>query len=281
MALYNTVMPLVSIVTPSFNQAKYLEETILSALGQEYPNIEYIIVDGGSTDGSVEIIRQYADRLAWWVSEKDAGQTDALIKGFAHAYGKYMTWLCSDDVLEPSAISILVDYLERHPDVACSYGDRIRIDAKGNIIAAARYAQFRPWFLRWGWGLPQETSLFRREAYDAVGGLDVSLHMAMDFDLWCKLAKKYAIRHIPAFLGRFRSHPTNKSSIFTRSEDTTGLREGYPVEFAMVYERHFGKPLSGWKRRHCSNIMMVYELLGRFNRQFRRERRLALEKQVA
>ncbi len=234
-------LPLVSIVTPSFNQGKYLEETILSVLRQDYPNIEYIVIDGRSTDNSVQIIRKYQDRLAYWVSEPDRGQTHAVIKGFQRANGTLMGWLCSDDVLEPSMVSISVDYHLRFPQVGVTYGDRVRIDTKGNIWSLQRYPSFRSWFIRWGFSIPQETTLLKRNVYENVGGLNESLHMVMDFDLWCKISRVAEIYHIPAFLGRFRSHSSNKSTVFNQQIEQGGYSEDWPAEYTRVYQKHFGK----------------------------------------
>ncbi|MCP4270022.1 MAG: glycosyltransferase [Candidatus Brocadiaceae bacterium] len=237
-------IPLVSIITPSFNQGSFLEETIQSVLNQDYPNIEYIIIDGGSDDNSVEIIKKYQNSFAYWVSKKDRGQTHALIKGFSRARGEYITWLCSDDILEPSMISISVDYHQRHADIGATFGDRIRIDHKGNIYSLDRYPKFRPWLLKFGFSIPQETSLIKREAYDAVGGLDESLHMAMDYDLWCKISKNFCIDHIPTVLGRFRAHASNKSTILTEQITSSGFSKGFASEFSEVYMKYFNKPPS-------------------------------------
>ncbi len=133
--------PLVSIVTPSYNQARYLEYTIRSVLEQDYPNIEYIIVDGGSNDGSAEIIRRYSDRFAWWVSEKDHGQTEAINKGFAHARGEILAWLNSDDTYEISAVREAVAFLREQPQVGLVYGDANFIDENGRLIGRFPAAQ--------------------------------------------------------------------------------------------------------------------------------------------
>src|SRR5688572_17831514 len=137
--------PLVSIITPSFNQARFLEETIQSVLSQDYANIEYLIVDGGSTDGSLEIIKRYAGRLAWWVSEKDQGQTDAINKGFARAQRKILAWLNSDDTYLPHAVSEAAAYLLSNPEAGMVYGDANLIDEAGRTIGRfpARQTDYR------------------------------------------------------------------------------------------------------------------------------------------
>ena len=255
--------PLVSIITPSYNQGKFIEETIQSVLKQDYSNIEYIIIDGASSDDTIEIIKKYEKKISFWSSEPDGGQTDAIIKGFNRANGKYITWLCADDLIEPSMITISVAFLEANPEIAMTYGNRIRYDAKSNMIGYHRYCEFRPWLLRWGFAIPQETTLIRREAYDRSGGLDKSLKMAMDFDLYCKISKTGHIRHLPVFLGRFRSHTNNKSTFFNNEISKTGFNAGAPLELAIVYQNHFKKsfPVLKWKR-----VSLLNELLGFIDR---------------
>jgi glycosyltransferase involved in cell wall biosynthesis len=257
------LIPLVSIITPSYNQGAFLEETIQSVLKQDYTNIEYIVIDGGSTDNSLEIINRYEDKLTYWVSEKDEGQTHAIIKGFDKARGKYITWLCSDDLIEPSMVSISVTYLENNPELVMTYGDRIRYDARSNIIGYHRYCEFRPWLLKWGFAIPQETCLIRRIAYESCGGLDKDLFMAMDFDLFFKLSKVGKIKHLPVFLGRFRSHTHNKSTVFNNEISQNGFYEGYPLELAKLYYKHYKKPfpLKKWRK-----VSLLNEIVGLFDR---------------
>lgn len=261
--------PLISIVTVSFNQARYLEETIQSVLNQDYPNLEYIIIDGGSQDGSVEIIQKYASHLAYWVSEPDRGQTHALIKGFQFAHGDLLGWLCSDDLLEPSMISISAIFHQQNPRIALTYGDRIRIDAKGNIYSAQRFPSFRSWYLKWGFSIPQETTLFKRKAFEIAGGLDETLHMAMDFDLWCRLVKLGGMLHIPAFLGRFRQHANNKSTCYTQEYKTNGFASGYPAEYARVYQKYFGVLPQSWKVRIEQLLRNPLAMLDRRTKRYR------------
>jgi glycosyltransferase involved in cell wall biosynthesis len=140
-----SVTPKVSIITPSYNQGRFLESTIRSVIGQDYPNIEYIIVDGGSKDESVEVIKKYSDRLAWWVSEKDKGHADALNKGFAHASGEILAWLNSDDTYHPGAVSQAVEILKAHPEVGMVYANANLIDEEGRVVGqfASKQTSYR------------------------------------------------------------------------------------------------------------------------------------------
>ena len=204
--------PLVSIVTPSFNQVRYLESTIRSVLVQDYPNIEYIIVDGGSLDGSVEIIRRYADRLAWWVSEKDLGQTDAINKGFAHASGEILAWLNSDDVYEAHAVREAVEYLHSHPEIGLVYGDANFIDENGRTIGCFPAAQTDYRRLRRGYvHIPQQASFWRADLWRRVGPLDPSFYFAMDYDLWVRLAAQAPLQYVPRLWAGFRLHAQGKT----------------------------------------------------------------------
>jgi glycosyltransferase involved in cell wall biosynthesis len=207
-------LPLVSIVTPSLNQARFLEETIRSILAQDHPHIEYIIVDGGSTDRSLEIIHRYTDRLAWWVSEPDQGQTDAINKGFARAQGEILAWINSDDTYLPHAVSQAVGFLQEHPEVGMVYGDANLIDEDGIVVGRfpARQTDYRR--LRRGYvHIPQQASFFRADLWRLVGPLDPTFYFAMDYDLWVRLASIAPLRYYPRLWANFRLHSTGKSVI--------------------------------------------------------------------
>lgn len=203
-------LPTVSIVTPSFNQARFLEAAIQSVLSQDYPRIEYIIVDGGSTDGSVAVIKKYADRLAWWVSEKDRGQTDAINKGFARAAGKIFAWLNSDDTYEPRAVGQAVKYLLEHPEVGMVYADCNYISEEGRVIGKFPAAQTDLLRLRRGYvHIPQQTMFFRAELWSP---LDPSFYFAMDYDLWTRIASRSELKYLAGQTwANFRIHTSGKT----------------------------------------------------------------------
>jgi len=204
--------PLVSIVTPSFNQATYLEATLQSVLGQDYPNLEFIVVDGGSSDGSVEIIRRYESRLAYWWSEPDAGQTAAINKGFARARGEILAWLNSDDVYRPGAVAAAVETLQRHPEAGMVYGQADYIDSRGETIGRFPAAPTGPRRLRQGYvHIPQQAAFIRASLWRLVGPLDPSFFFAMDYDLWVRIAALSPLRHVRQVWAGFRLHDDAKT----------------------------------------------------------------------
>lgn len=254
-------VPLVSIVTPSFNQATFLEETIQSVLKQDYPNIEYIIIDGGSTDGSIEIIQRYARHLAWWVSEKDQGQTDAINKGFAKAKGEIFAWLNSDDTYHPHAVSEAVTFLLNHPEVGMVYGDANLIDEEGRVVGKfpARQTDYRR--LRRGYvHIPQQAAFFRADLWRKVAPLDPSFFFAMDYDLWVRLAKIAPLVYEPRLWANFRLHGSGKTIAADDRCWPEMLRVHYREGGAWLspiviksYIRRLAAPYLNWKRRRMIN----------------------------
>ncbi|MDW8325823.1 MAG: glycosyltransferase family 2 protein [Anaerolineales bacterium] len=204
--------PRLSIITPSFNQAQFLEATLRSVLDQGYPNLEYIVIDGGSTDGSVEIIRRYADRLAYWVSEKDNGQSDAINKGLACASGEIVAWLNSDDTYLPGAFEAQVGYLCAHPEVDVVYGDCVYTDAGG---AALYTALGRPFSLvdLLKFTIPRQPTVFlRRAAIERGGGLDHTFQYAMDAEYWLRLhVTGVRFAYNPKTIATYRLHGSSKT----------------------------------------------------------------------
>ncbi len=212
------VYPRISVITPSFQQANYLEQTLRSVLDQHYPNLEYIVMDGGSTDGSKSILERYSDRLAWWCSAPDGGQADAIGKGFARATGDILCWLNSDDLLLPGSLGLVGRYFREHPDTEAVSGGAFVIDAAGtpNARAYGSYTLGVPsTFDRFRFfgqeGVFQQATFWRREAYEAVGGIDPSFQFAMDLDLFTRLARRRRFGWMPRMLACFRLHEECKS----------------------------------------------------------------------
>ena len=201
----------VSIITPSFNQAKYLEDTIQSVLGQDYTNLEYILVDGGSTDESVDIIRKYDDKLAWWVSEKDSGQAEAINKGLSRATGEIVAWLNSDDTYLPGTISAAVRTFEENPDVVLVYGNMLAVDENSETINILRYDQLNLEDLLCFQIIGQPAVFFRRDALEKAGYLDSTYHFLLDHHLWLRLALQGRIFHADQTWAAARYHAEAKN----------------------------------------------------------------------
>lgn len=204
--------PKISIVTCSYQQGRYLDATIRSVLQQQNVDLEYIVIDGASTDNSADIIRSYQDQLHYWVSEPDHGQTDALIKGFNHATGDIQGWLCSDDLLLPGALELVAQFFMEHPDVYAVYGDSLWIDGAGRYLRPKKEMDFKRFAFLFDHNYISQPSMFwRRSLYEMVGGLDPRFNLAMDADLWERFSRHTKIAHVPVYLSCMRYYPEQKT----------------------------------------------------------------------
>lgn len=254
-------LPLVTVVTPSFNQAQFLERTIQSVIEQDYPNLEYIIMDGGSQDGSVDIIKKYASKLTYWESQKDKGQTDAINKGFSHASGEILAWINSDDTFEPGAVKRAVNYLVSHPEIGLVYGDCNFINAKDHVIGRFNARQTDYQRLKRGYvHIPQQSSFWRAKIWHQVKPLDDSIYFAMDYDLWLRLAKISKIKYHQELWANFRLHGDAK----TIAEDDRGWKDMVKIHYrdggtffsqiiAKYYIRKIVSPIIKIKRKKMMN----------------------------
>ncbi len=204
--------PLVSIITPSFNQAGFIEATIESVLTQDYPNIEYIVIDGGSTDGTVDILRRYEGRLQW-ISERDQGQGDAINKGMRRATGQILGWLNSDDLYVPGAIRAVVETFTRKPEAMFVYGDAEAIDAQDKSYGTRIHVHQTDAdeLINMGDPIVQPASFWRAEVWQTCGELDLSLHYTLDYEYWMRVAKRYPLTYIPVILAKERLYADAKT----------------------------------------------------------------------
>jgi glycosyltransferase involved in cell wall biosynthesis len=218
-------LPKISIVTCSLNQSRFLETAMRSVLEQGYPALEYIIVDGGSTDGSQEIIRRHEQRLAWWVSESDEGQTDALIKGFRRCTGQIMGWLCSDDLLVPGALGKVARLFAEQAGVSALFGDAVWIDERDGLLRYKKEIPFHRFIWLWSHNyLPQPATFWRRDIYERVSGLDKSYRLAMDGDLWERISRRTEIHHVPEVLALIRRYSAQNNMRLRRQSDLEDAR---------------------------------------------------------
>lgn len=204
--------PLVSIVTPSFNQGTFIGQTIASVLGQDYPRIEYLVVDGGSTDGTLEVLRRFGDRLGW-VSEPDRGQSDAINKGWRKTRGEVIAWLNADDLYRPGAVRKVVEFFRAHPDIDLVYGDCEFINEQGGVVGRhnTRPANGADLLRSPISIIAQPATFLRRRVLQTVGHLDETLHYMMDFEYWVRVAARHSIVYLPECLAAFRIHRGSKS----------------------------------------------------------------------
>lgn len=209
--------PLLSVVIANFNYARYLPEAIESLVSQDgFEECELIVIDGGSTDGSVDIIKKYLRKIAYWVSEPDKGQSEAFNKGFARSRGKYLTWLNADDILLPGALRKVLNAFKRHPKTEWFTGNFCRYTEDGKIIEVGWGPHWHPWFLQYKDSplvIFGPTTFFSRSIYEQVGRIDESLHYIMDIDLWRRfMAAGIKQRRINCFCWGFRMHLSSKTA---------------------------------------------------------------------
>jgi glycosyltransferase involved in cell wall biosynthesis len=231
--------PKISIVTPSFNQGIYLEDCIRSILDQEYPNLEYFIIDGESSDESVHIIREYESRLSGWVSEPDQGQSDAINKGLKWASGDLVAWLNADDYYLPGALQTIAQAYKQYPGAPFYFGDGLRVDEKKsqkkNFFPDGSVSFDRPALINGLNYILQPATFIRRLALEEAGYLDINLHYSMDTDLWIRLSARGEPVPIQVVLAASREHGSTKTATgsFKRLE-----------ELRLVAEKHSGTPIT-------------------------------------
>jgi glycosyltransferase involved in cell wall biosynthesis len=222
--------PLVTVVTPSFNHGRFIRETIDSVLAQTYPALEYLIMDGGSTDETVSILKGYGDRVSW-ISERDAGQASAINKGWRRAQGTIVAYLNSDDTYLPGAVERAVAGLREHPEADILYGEGYHVDERGRVLDRYPTEPFRVERLAETCFICQPTTFLRRGVVERVGYLDESLQFCMDYDLWIRLARVATFAYVPEYLATSRLHAETK---------TLGQRTRAHGEILRIVRRHFG-----------------------------------------
>ncbi len=223
-------VPSISVITPSFNQGAFLRGNILSVINQRYPFVEHVIIDGGSTDSTMSVLEEFGDRIAYWVSEPDRGQSDALNKGLARARGEIVGWQNSDDFYLPGALQLAGKIMRDNPHIDVLYGDYLYVDGENRVVGSKKYPpRFTiKEYLYVGANISNQSVFFRKSAIERAGGFDVDLHLAMDFDLFLRLASFAHFKHVRAYLGAYRVHGEQKGQTLTGEN---------VVEYSMLRKR--------------------------------------------
>lgn len=264
------MLPKITVVTPSYNQGKYLEETILSIISQNYPNLEYIIIDGGSTDESVEIIKKYEEHLAYWVSEPDEGQTHAINKGFKKATGDLVAWMNSDDIFFNNALSeISKAYQSTNGNFDVYFGDKGNIDEQGDLIREYLYPPFSGWGIMYttNMNISNQSAFWKRDLFQKFGYLNENIQFAMDYEYFLRLYMKSArFYKIYCLIGALRMYDDNKSSddewIKIKFQNIRDIKAEYGVNNSLIkkylfyfYKAYFLLKEYGIKR-NCKNSFL-------------------------
>jgi glycosyltransferase involved in cell wall biosynthesis len=255
--------PKISIVTPSLNQGQYIEETIRSVLLQGYPDLEYIIIDGGSTDASKDIIRKFEPWVNYWISEPDRGQSHAVNKGFQKASGEIIAWINSDDFYLPGALCKAACWLSLEAGISFIYGDCRVVDDKGQGIDfyKGKFYSDQDFKAYWNHYVPQPSAFFLRSILDDVGYLNEALSFVMDYDFWVRTSQRYLLYYTGEILAGFRLHSISKSVAFKSRFDPeldTAVRKYWGGPFSLTYLRYFLK-----RNRHQAGVSRwhAYEAL--------------------
>lgn len=234
--------PRITVITPSFNQAKFLERTILSVLNQGYPNLEYIIIDGGSTDGSIELIKKYEKNLTYWVSKKDDGQSQAINDGLRRATGEWVAWQNSDDIFYPGTFHALVDQASKNSQIGLIIGNMNLIDERDHIINDLKYVT--PTYkslLAEGMVLTNQAAFWRRSVHEKIGYLNEDLHYGFDFEWFLRVLKISSAIHVNQTWGALRIHSETKAS-----------------QFQALFDKEYAKILEG--RQPTRTKLRLYQL---------------------
>lgn len=258
--------PKISIVTPSFNQGEFIEETILSVLNQNYPNLEYFIVDGGSTDNSVEIIKKYEKKLTWWVSENDKGHADALNKGFSRASGDIMAWINSDDKYYPWTFKTVAEVFQSENNIQWLQGKQSKFDSKGRLVSAWECHKNIFDFMSGNYAWIQQESVFwTKELWRKSGGyIDENYKFMVDGELWCRFFKYAELFHLNIVIGGIRNHESRRALLNALQVDDEMERCTQQLFESLDENKQHEIKLIVHKLRSCRNTNKLFSILPKF-----------------